>query len=162
MKTKDKIILVLILLFAAFLWSARLGNLPLWEDEAHTALLGKSILTHPLPTAWDGKNLISGVQAEGFNSNYVITWDQPLQFYLTAASFKIFGINSTSARLPFLICGLISIFLLFLLTYRLTEKPKLALLTAFTFALEILYSLAHTHLYLTCHIQQVHRPLPMP
>lgn len=138
---KHHIILILIIIFAGILWNVRLGNLPLWEDEAHTALFGKSVLEHGLPKVWDGKNLISGVQAEDFNKDFVLTWDQPLQFYATALSIKVFGLSNWSARLPFVLAGLISILLLYLFVQRFTENRNVALLSAFLFAISVIFIL---------------------
>lgn len=140
---KHRLILGVIIVFAAITWSWNIGYLPLWEDEAHTALLAKSILERGLPTAWDGKHLVSGVQAEDFNEDFIVTWDQPLQFYITALSIKIFGMSNWSARLPFLIAGLFSIFLLYLFVKKLTGNTPLALQSAAVLAISVIFVL-HT------------------
>ena len=82
-----------------------LGNTYLWQDEAQTALLGRSVLRYGRPIVGSGSESLSahmGADA-GLNGIYLhISW---LQAYFTAASFRMFGESSWSARLPFAVAG---------------------------------------------------------
>ena len=51
-------ILLAITILAALLLLGRLGDRVLWQDEAETGLLAKSILRSGLPIASDGKNVV--------------------------------------------------------------------------------------------------------
>jgi len=105
--TNQKLLLsaTLILLIAGVLLFTKLGKPELWDDEAHAALFGKNFAQIHAWTGWDGRNWIP--DREGmFNykdDNTVKLWQ--LDFLLTAVSFKIFGISTWAARLPFALCG---------------------------------------------------------
>jgi hypothetical protein len=94
---------------SAFLIFFRLDQRLLWMDEAETALLGRSILSHGVPIAWDGRNLISQEVGREFGTDYVWYWTPWLDKYLAAASFAVLGESTFSARLPFAILGLLSV-----------------------------------------------------
>ena len=82
-----------------------LGNTYLWQDEAQTALLGRSVLIHGVPMVGEGAESLSAVRGKdaGVGGVYFqIAW---LQAYVEAASFRLFGESSWSARLPFAIAG---------------------------------------------------------
>ncbi len=82
-----------------------LGNTYLWQDEAQTALLGRSVLIHGVPMVGEGAESLSAVLGKdaGIGGVYFqIAW---LQAYVEAASLGLFGESSWSARLPFAITG---------------------------------------------------------
>jgi 4-amino-4-deoxy-L-arabinose transferase-like glycosyltransferase len=82
-----------------------LGATYLWQDEAQTALLGRSVLAHGVPMVGHGADSLSAVKGkdEGIGGIYFqISW---LQAYLAALSFKLFGESSWSARMPFALAG---------------------------------------------------------
>ena len=82
-----------------------LGNTYLWQDEAQTALLGRSVLTYGVPMVGEGAESLSAVRGKdaGIRGVYFqIAW---LQAYVEAASLGLFGESSWSARLPFAIAG---------------------------------------------------------
>ena len=82
-----------------------LGTTYLWQDEAQTALLGRSVLVHGVPMVGEGANSLSAVRGKdaGIGGVYFqIAW---LQAYVEAASLGLFGESSWSARLPFAIAG---------------------------------------------------------
>jgi 4-amino-4-deoxy-L-arabinose transferase-like glycosyltransferase len=99
------LIVVLIALLAAPLFLAGLGNTYLWQDEAQTALLGRSVLTHGVPMVGEGANSLSAVMGTdaGVRGIYFqVSW---LQAYLVAASFSVFGESTWAARIPFAFAG---------------------------------------------------------
>ena len=101
---------VLVAAVAAVLLFTNLGNVVFWGDEAETAILARNTLSTGLPTAWDGANLVESL---GIGMNDSFLWNQQpwLQFYLTAASFAVFGETTTAARLPFAFAALLTVIL---------------------------------------------------
>ncbi|MBI3619936.1 glycosyltransferase family 39 protein [Candidatus Roizmanbacteria bacterium] len=51
----------------------------------------------------------------------------PLGFWLMAISYKLFGINEFSTRLPSAFLGLVSVFLIFTIAYEMTKKKVVGL-----------------------------------
>lgn len=120
-----------LLLVAALLLFARFDDRFLWQDEAETALLAESVLVHGVPTAWDGRNRISqeGGQ-ESSPPDHRWFWTPWLQHYATALSFALLGPSTASARLPFVLFGLGTIGLVFLLARDLSRDRRTAFLAA--------------------------------
>ena len=97
--------MVLITLLSAPLFLFGLGNTYLWQDEAQTALLARSVLKHGVPMVGQGAESLSAVMGTdaGVGGIYFqVSW---LQAYLTAASFSLFGESSWAARIPFALAG---------------------------------------------------------
>ena len=67
----QRIILCVILLGSLCLLLANLGNQYLWEDEAQTALISKTILTEGVPRGYDGKNFFSQEGGAEYGDNYL-------------------------------------------------------------------------------------------
>ncbi len=101
---RDPVVLAVTLLAAPlFLYS--LGETYLWQDEAQTALLARSVLEHGIPMVGEGPHSLSAHAGEdaGVGGIYLqIAW---LQAYLTAASFFVFGESAWAARIPFALLG---------------------------------------------------------
>lgn len=116
-----------ILIVAAILLLTRLDDRFLWQDEAETALLAESVLVHGVPTAYDGRNLISQEGQQEFEPpDYRWFWTPWLQHYATAASFAILGPSTLSARLPFVLFGLGTILIVYQVTRSLSREPRVA------------------------------------
>ncbi len=112
---------VAVVLISALLIFFALDTRILWIDEAETALLGRSILDHGVPTAFDGRNVVSQEIGREYGSDYVWWWTPWLDKYLAAASFAALGESTFSARFPFALLGLlcvISIYPLALTLFR--------------------------------------------
>jgi hypothetical protein len=125
----ERFFLVLILGVALALLVANLGSPRLWQDEAETALLGRNTLRFGLPRVWDGENLVAQYYSIDFNGQ--LLHQKPwLPFYLVAASFAGLGESTFAARLPFALCGLLTVFLTWRLARRLTQDPVTALIAA--------------------------------
>ena len=95
----------LVTLLSAPLFLYGLGDTYLWQDEAQTALLGRSVLQHGVPMVGHGSESLSSHLGtdEGIGGLYLqIAW---LQAYLAAGSFTLFGESSWSARAPFALSG---------------------------------------------------------
>jgi hypothetical protein len=99
------VVVAVIALLSLPLFFYGLGDTYLWQDEAQTALLGRSVLAHGVPMVGLGSDSISAVEGKdaGIGGMYFqVSW---LQAYVAAASLKLFGESSWSARLPFAMCG---------------------------------------------------------
>ena len=101
-----------VLLAMAALLFFRLGHYALWDDEAATALAAKGVLrTGDTSVLMDHGNIVAyrnGWDIRGFCDHTL----PPLDAYLTALSFLLFGLDSWSARLPFALLGLATIVLI--------------------------------------------------
>jgi hypothetical protein len=108
----DRFFVACVLLVAAVLLFTRLDDRYLWQDEAETALLAQSVLREGVPTAFDGRNLISQEGGQEFAPpDYVWSWTPWLQHYVAAGSFALLGPDTFSARLPFVLFGLATLLL---------------------------------------------------
>jgi hypothetical protein len=85
---------------------AQLGNQYLWQDEAQTALLARTILEHGVPLGSDGTNHFSQELGAEVGPDGVWRWHTWLSFYAVAASFAILGQTTFAARLPFALLGI--------------------------------------------------------
>ena len=116
--------LLVVLSVVGWLLFANLGNVYLWQDEAETALVAKNLLEYGYPMAYDGKNLITQNAGLDSNAEHVWIWSPWLQFYVTAASFKLFGIGTLSARLPFALIGLVTVAFFYFAARELLRKER--------------------------------------
>src|SRR6266513_2963785 len=96
-----------------------LGSDYLWEGEGDTAVLASNILKYGVPKAWDGVTFTDSDKGARLNDDLVMVSHPWLQYYLTAASFLIFGENTFAARLPFALAGWMSILFAYLFLWRL-------------------------------------------
>jgi len=132
--SRDWIYLTLLLLVSSFLIFKNLGNLYLILDEYDYAVLGKNILQFGFPTIWDGKNFIGPESHSAYH-----LWGQQvwLSFYLIAISYFYFGFTPLATRIPFALSGLITVFLLYALTFRITQSRRTARGASLLFALSV-------------------------
>ncbi|MAE62377.1 MAG: hypothetical protein CMJ49_13605 [Planctomycetaceae bacterium] len=129
------IILSLILLFAAFGLSWRLGDRLLWGDEAETANLAVNILKFGVPVADDGRNVITLLNGNDLNEQKIWVWSPWLDEYIAAGSFWLFGKSTETARLPFVVLGFVTLVLLGRLTHHVYENIELTLTVMFMCAM---------------------------
>lgn len=131
MIAKDRVLWAIMALAALLIfWS--LGSRFLWQDEAETALLGKTILKFGRPVAYDGLNVVSQEAGREFNEyDYLWRWSPWLQYYVAAISIGLFGTNTIAARLPFAILGLLTVPATYVLARRLFASIGVARLSAF-------------------------------
>src|SRR3989339_2020213 len=109
MKFKYLWVKILLTIIFAFLVIPNLGARALWQDEAETALVAKQMVksNNWLPYANDGQGPISQDWNYQFSVSKLWRWHPWLQFYVTALSFKLFGISALTARLPFALAGIL-------------------------------------------------------
>jgi hypothetical protein len=126
---KRRFLLCLLGVESALLFKA-LGNSAFWIDEAINGQLGKNILLLGYPTKWDGQYLVEpyfDVEATRGVIEVTHVW---IQYYLTAFSLALFGNNTVAARLPFAICGLLTVAAVYYLARRVSGSERMAKLAA--------------------------------
>jgi len=126
----ERLFLSFLLAVSLFLFLANLGNQYLWQDEAQTAVISSTILTHGVPVGYDGKNYFSQELGAEYGKNYVWKWHTWLPFYLLAAFFKLLGTSTFVARLPFALFGIASVFMTYFLCKALWQSLKIAVTAA--------------------------------
>jgi 4-amino-4-deoxy-L-arabinose transferase-like glycosyltransferase len=104
-KTVHYILLLAILCGFLSLLFANISNQYLWQDEAETALVSKTILTGGLPRGYDGKNYFSQMEGADCGPSYIWRQHSWLPFYVLAGFYEVFGVNTFTARLPFMLFG---------------------------------------------------------
>ncbi|MBN2020733.1 MAG: glycosyltransferase family 39 protein [Sedimentisphaerales bacterium] len=126
----QRIILLVILCGALVLLLANLGNQYLWQDEAQTALISKTILTEGVPRGYDGKNFFSQEGGAEYGENYIWRWHTWLPFYVLAGFYKLFGVSTFVSRLPFVLFGFGTIVMAYLLAKELWGDGCVPLISA--------------------------------
>ena len=115
---RDAMLCVAALTCAVLLGAWGFTNHAFWDDEASTALFARNLLATGELTAWDGVNLIGyrlGVQLDESLQN---PYAPPLQYYIAAAGFYLFGETTFGGRILFLIAGILALPALMLWTRR--------------------------------------------
>jgi len=115
---------------AALLLLANLGGQSLWQDEAQTALLARSVLVHGLPLGTDGRNFFSQESGAEYGPGYAWRWHTWLPFYVLAGFFAAFGETTFVARLPFALFGAATVVACFFLARELWRTRRAATLAA--------------------------------
>lgn len=133
--------MVLLTFFAAFLLFTNLDGEYLWSDEGDTAVLATSITKYGVPKAWDDVTFTDSDFGKRLNKNLVMVSHPWLQYYVTAASFLVFGETTFAARFPFALCGLLTIILSYALTLKLTQNRLMAISTVILLVLSVQFML---------------------
>jgi len=128
--------LAVVAIVGAVLIFTNLGSDYLWEDEGDTAALASNILKFGVPKAWDGGAFLDSDHGARLNRDLVMVTHPWIQYYLSAASFLVFGENTFAARIPFAIAGWMSILFVYLFVWRLFGNR----LTAFSAAALLVFS----------------------
>lgn len=97
-----------------------------WVDEAETGMYGRSVLQFGVPRGFDGVNIFGYQGAALLNGDLINVGTPWVQFYLAAASLKLFGESVVSLRLPFMMIGLLIPWLTYLLTKELSSDKRAA------------------------------------
>ncbi len=109
----------------------RLDGVPLWRDEATTAVWARLMAEtgSALPRAFDartGQLLVQDDDGHDINSRLLPAMQSYMQFYVSAAGHWLLGSGTFRARLPFALLGLGTLALLFVLGRQLRGPPWLA------------------------------------
>lgn len=122
----------LLIVVSAFLLFYRLGETPIWRDEATTAVWARAMAENNWLLPWvydeaDGQLMVQADDGHDVNSKMLPAMQAYLQFYAAAVSFKILGADTWSARLPFALLGALTLWVLWLTGKRLFGPGLLAL-----------------------------------
>jgi hypothetical protein len=112
---------------AIVLLFANIGSGFLWADEGDTAVLARNITKFGFPRAWDGTTFMDSDFGARVNSDLVMVSSPWLQYYVTAASFVLFGQNTFAARFPFALIGLFTIIFAYRVAFTATGDRRGAL-----------------------------------
>jgi 4-amino-4-deoxy-L-arabinose transferase-like glycosyltransferase len=130
-----RLALIALFLASGLLFLGNLGGSSLWQDEAQTALVAKTVLQGGLPRGTDGINFFSQELGAEYGPEYIWRWHTWLPFYVLAAFFKLFGAGTVVARLPFALAGWLCVGALYALCVRLFQRRTVALCAAVLLAL---------------------------
>src|SRR6266404_5968345 len=121
---KRWVVLLLVLLVALFLRVYKIDSNPpgLTPDEATLGYNAYSILK----TGKDEYGTFLPIIFKSFGD-----YKPGLYIYFTAPFVAVFGLNETSVRLPSVVAGTITVFLIYLVTKELFGKEKLAFISLF-------------------------------
>lgn len=136
----------------ALLLIPNLGARPLWQDEAETALVARQMVSSNiwLPYAYDDDGPISQDWNYQFSVSPLWRWHPWLQFYVAALSFRILGISTFTARLPFVLVGMASFayFLHFIVKYGPPRRNfKIIAVTLFLTSVPLLLHIRQSRYY---------------
>jgi len=126
-----------ILIISAAMLLANLGNQYLWQDEAQTTLISKTVLAHGVPMGYDGRNFLSQDLGKDCDANGVWKFDSWLIFYLQALFLKVFGFNTFLARLPFALFGIATAFLAYYFTRTVWDSRRAGVAAAVILLLSV-------------------------
>lgn len=138
---KEYVFVFAVLLVVSFLLLSNLGNQYLWDDEAQTALISKTILDHGVPLGYDGKNFFSQELGREYGQGYIWKWHTWLSFYVLAAFFKLFGISTFTARLPFALFGIGTVLLTYYFARTLLKSGRTAAIATVLLVFSVPYLL---------------------
>jgi len=130
LERRDAAALLALAALSGTLLLASLASPYLWQDEAQTALLARSILEHGIPHGTDGTNSFSQERGLELDEDGVWRWHTWLSFYAVAASFALLGETTLAARLPFALLGVGCVLLTWALARELWRDRLAALASA--------------------------------
>ncbi|MEW6428402.1 MAG: glycosyltransferase family 39 protein [Thermodesulfobacteriota bacterium] len=136
-RLRERFVLTLVFLAACWLYLGNLGNILLWQDEAQTALIAKTVLARGIPYGTDGVNFFSQERGAEYGENFVYKWQTWLPFYVLALFFQLFGESTFVARLPFALFGMATLFLLHRYVREATGDGKTAMFTTLVLCVSI-------------------------
>lgn len=133
----EHLLLLIVGSLAALLLFSNLDDQVLWQDEAQTATIAKTILQFGVPKGYDGKNFFSQEYGAEYGEEYVWKWHTWLSFYVVAASFTVLGETTFAARFPFALFGIATVALSYYAAYSLFRNKRTAFLTALLLLLTV-------------------------
>ncbi len=134
---RDWISLGLLGVLAGVLLLAQLDEPYLWQDEAQTAVISRTILDDGLPRGSDGRNYFSQEYGAEYADDHLWRWHTWLSFYTVAGSFALLGETTLAARLPFALLGLATVLLAYVAGRSLWRSQDAALASGALLALSV-------------------------
>lgn len=128
-----------------------LGHVAFWDDEAQTVILAKNFLSTGQLTGWDGERLYGYRNGSLLREDFAVI-QPPLDILVTAASFRFLGESEITARLPFAIAGLLSLFVFasILTTLGLSKRVRFWVILSLAFSTQFLLSARQCRYYALC------------
>lgn len=133
----DNLPLVLITVVASVLLFSNLGNQSLWQDEAETAVVARTIQHYGTPHGFDGRNYFSQAMGKEYDAHYLWKQHPWVQFYVLVPSLALFGNSTAAARFPFALFGLGSVVLVYFLGKGLWKSKKAGAFASAALALSV-------------------------
>jgi 4-amino-4-deoxy-L-arabinose transferase and related glycosyltransferases of PMT family len=121
---------LLILVASIVVFFPNLNRHFLWQDEAQTALISRSILSNGIPYGHDDKNSFSQEFGAENGNGGVYKWHPWFPFYIHAAFFLFFGQSDFAARLPDALFGIGTVLLCFWIMRSTGKGTRASLLAA--------------------------------
>lgn len=119
---------------ASLLVFPNLGKQALWQDEGQTAVVAQNVLRTGLPSASDGKNLVSIFSDHRDVRSGISIWQPFAPVYAAAASMAIAGQNAAAARFPFALAFVLLVASSYRIIFRWSHDRQAALTTAILMA----------------------------
>ncbi len=141
---RTALITLIVLLSVFFFTIHSLGNNALWHDEAEVATVAKNVLSFGVPTVWDGYNFLPIAHDSSFhapNPPYLFSLQTWLMFYVAAGGLLLFGPSVTAVRLPFVLIGLLALYVFYRLVRFLTEDVRVSLIATTLLGFSVQYDL---------------------
>jgi len=126
----DHYLPVIILIISLMVFLPNLNRHHLWQDEAQTALISKSILSNGIPYGHDEKNSYSQESGAENNKDGIYKWHPWIPFYIHAAVFQLFGQSDFAARLPDALFGIGTVLMCFWTMRSTGRGVRISLLAA--------------------------------
>lgn len=136
-RTAELLCVGAILILACALILPNLGNIYMWQDEAQTACVARTILTHGVPVGYDGKNHFSQQFGAEYGKNYIWIWHTWLPFYILAGFFAVFGTSTFVCRLPFALAGIGTVVMIYYYAKMLWRSRRAGVLAAVILLLNV-------------------------
>lgn len=137
---KCKIVIIILIIFS-FTIFVNISNSYLWKDEAGTANVAYNTMKKGYPTVYDGKNLLSTSDGNNFNSKFLVSNHEWLQYYICAGSFALLGKTTFAARFPFAFLAVASIFIIWLIAKKIFYLSKYANIACILYATNVQFLL---------------------
>lgn len=133
------LIIFILLLFLSFY---KLERNALWHDEAEVGMIAKQILQTGLPSVGDGIHFLPIIHSDDFHTSsspYLYRLQTWIMFYVGALGMLVFGVSVQALRIPFVIFGLISLYLCYRLFILLANDHLKAKIAVFLFGFSVEY-----------------------
>ena len=110
-----RLLAALLIVVSAITLFWRLDAAPIWRDEATTAtwarLMAETDVWIPYVYS-DGQLIVQAPDGHDVNSKLLPAMQSYLQFYVSAVSFKLFGVSTWAARIPYALIGAATLIIL--------------------------------------------------
>ena len=134
---RDWISLGVLAAVAGVLLLSDLGEPFLWQDEAQTAVISRTILSDGVPRGSDGLNYFSQELGAEYAEDHLWRWHTWLSFYAVAGAFASLGESTAVARLPFALLALATVLLAYGVGRSLWRSQDAALAAGSLLALSV-------------------------